>query len=122
MNADNTIEEGPDQQHEEELDVVQDYNCDACDQVFNSKKRLKKHRTKEHTPEGKHACESFERTFRESKILRIHIHKIMKIKVMMKMKMKMMTVKKKRAKMKLKIMKLKMKIVKIKMKVSKIKM
>ena len=42
MNADNTIEEGPDQQHEEELDVVQDYNCDACDQVFNSKKRLKK--------------------------------------------------------------------------------
>ena len=54
MNADNTIEEGPDQQHEEELDVVQDYNCDACDQVFNSKKRLKKHMTKKHTPEGKH--------------------------------------------------------------------
>ena len=40
MNADNTIEEGPDQQHEEELDVVQDYNCDACDQVFNSKKKI----------------------------------------------------------------------------------
>ena len=53
-----TIEGEPDQQHEDDLDVsndttvtttetgsvrdvVQDYNCDACDQVFNSKKRLR---------------------------------------------------------------------------------
>ena len=123
MNEANTIEEGPDQQHDDELDVVQDYNCDTCDQVFNSKKKLKKHRTKEDTPEGKHACEICERTVKESKILRITSVKIMKMKVMMKM--KMMTVKivkMKRARMKIKMVKLKMKIVKIKMKVSKIKM
>ena len=62
MNKDKTIEGEPDQQHEDELDVrdgVQDYNCDTCDQVFSSKKRLKKHMIKKHTPIGEYACEIF---------------------------------------------------------------
>ena len=76
MNEDNTIEEEPDQQHEDELDVVQNYNCDTCGQVFNSKKRLRKHMIKKpgwlvakmkHTPTKKYACEICERTFRKSK-------------------------------------------------------
>ena len=53
--------------------VIEDHNCDTCHQVFNSKKRLKKHRKKKHTTGRKYTCEICEKTFRKSKTLRIHI-------------------------------------------------
>ena len=53
-------------------DVVQDYNCDTADQVFNSKERLKKHMAKKHTQKRKYAGEFRERSFREQKTLRLH--------------------------------------------------
>ena len=61
VNKDKTIEGDSNQQHEKESEV------------FNSKKRLKKHMIKKHTTGGKYACEICERTFRKSKILRLHI-------------------------------------------------
>ena len=54
-------------------DVVQDYNCDTCGQVFNSKKSLKKHMIKKHMPIGKYACEISDRKVRKSKKLRLLI-------------------------------------------------